>query len=73
MVILELLLIAMLSNFMWYIFLKKIVGHMSIFGPLLPLLPSSDDVSFGFESQSGQPYSRLTKYMCHTFPEIQFL
>ena len=39
-------------------------------GPLIPLFWTSGDVSSGFKSQSGQPYSCLVEaYMLH-FPEI---
>ena len=35
-------------------------------GPLIPLFWTSSDVSSGFQSQSGQPYSHLTEayYVC---------
>ena len=34
--------------------IKILVGHKSIFGPLIPLVWTSDEVSSGFQSQSGQ-------------------
>ena len=37
-------------------------------GPLIPLFWTSGDVSSGFQSQSGQPYSHSTEM--YTFPEI---
>ena len=33
-----------------------LVGHKSILGPLIPLLWTSDEVSFAFQNQSGQPF-----------------
>ena len=52
---------------------------MSFLGPLIPLFWTSGDVSSGFQSQSGQPYSCLAEaYMLHlptfcTLKEHQFL
>ena len=52
-------------------FLKKILGNTSSFlGPLIPLLWTFGDVSSGFQSQSGQPYSYLVEVICYTFPKI---
>ena len=39
-------------------------------GPLIPLFWTSGDISSGFQSQSGQPYSSLQRLTCYTFPEI---
>ena len=41
-------------------------------GPLIPLFWTSGDVSSGFQSQSGQPFSHFTWQwnMCNRFPEI---
>ena len=33
-----------------------LVGHKSILGPLIPVIWTSDEVSFAFQSQSGQPF-----------------
>ena len=53
-----------------YSFLKKFWRtQVLIVGPLIPLFWTSDDVSSGFRSQSGQPYLYSEVYM---FPEIHF-
>ena len=42
-------------------FFKIFVRHISIFGPLIPLFPTSGDVSSGFQSQSGQHSSNFAE------------
>ena len=45
-------------NFCW--------THVHFFGPLIPLFRTSGNVSSGFQSQSGQPYSSMAEaYVLH--------
>ena len=61
------------------IFVLPIFGvHKSFFmGPLIPLFWTSDDVSSGFQSQSGQPYLHLVEayviYVPRDSPLVQHL
>ena len=41
------------------VFKKNLVDTCPILGPLIPLFWTSGDVSSGFQSQGGQPYSHL--------------
>ena len=47
------------SEIGWRFFL--FCGHMSFYGPLTSPFWTSGDVSSGFQSQSGQPYSHLAE------------
>ena len=51
----------------FWVFFKKFSEDMTpFFGTLVPLFWTSGDVSSGFRSQSGQPYSHFTEaYMCN--------
>ena len=47
---------------------SRIRWHSVLFvGPLIPLFWTSVDVSFGFQSQSGQPYLHFGRGICVTF------
>ena len=43
------------------VFFLNFGGHMSFYGATDTLFWTSGDVSFVFQSQSGQPYSNLTE------------
>ena len=50
-------------------FLNKFLEDMSLFvGPVIPLFFTFSDVSSGFPSQSGKPYSPLARSMCLHIP-----
>ena len=47
-------------------FFKLLLDTCPFLGPLIPLFQTSGDVSSGFQSQSGQPYSSLAEaYVLH--------
>ena len=47
-------------------FLKFLLGTCPFLGPLIPLFRTSGDISSGFQSQSGQPYSNFAEaYMIY--------
>ena len=48
------------SDLLFILFLKLLEGIISLFClPLISLFWTSGDISSGFQSQSGQPYSRF--------------
>ena len=48
------------------VFFKFLLDTCPFLGPLIPLFRTSGDVSSGFQSQSGQPYSHLAEvYVLH--------
>ena len=49
------------KGILFFFFFKVFGGHMSFFGPLVPLFWISGDVSSGFQSQSG---FCLIRYFC---------
>ena len=55
------------------LFLKNLVDTCPFMGLLIPLFWISGDVSYGFQNQSGQPYSHLSEtYIWCIFPQIHF-
>ena len=47
-------------------FFKKLLDTCPFLGLLIPLFQTSGDISHGFQSQSGQPYSHLVEaYMIY--------
>ena len=63
----------------FFVFLKKFVGHMSIFGATdIPSLITPGNISSGFQSPSWQPYLHLAEaYMIYTgkgvAPEVNLI
>ena len=57
----------MINFFFFFFFLKFLADTCPFLGPLIPLFWISGDVSSGFQSQSGLPYSHCgCKYNVHS-------
>ena len=57
---------------LFYLFKNYLVDRCPFMGSLIPLFWTSGNVSSGFQSQSGQPYSHLVGACTCRFPEIYF-